>query len=47
MKRRDAETLRGAAVSNALLLGGFGLLSALLLLLHAEGMDWRNPGGQR
>ena len=47
MKQRDAAMARRASVSNALLLGGFGLLSALLVLLHADELSWRDPGGER
>lgn len=47
MKRLNAEAARRATVSNAVLLGGFGLLCVLLLLLHAEGMHWPSPGGER
>ncbi|WP_426702452.1 flavodoxin domain-containing protein [Rhodanobacter sp. Col0626] len=47
MKQLDAATARRATVSSALLLGGFGLLSALMLLLHGEGLQWRDPGGER
>lgn len=47
MKPVDAITARRTLLGNAILLGGFGLLSALLLLLHAEGLHWRDPGGER
>ena len=47
MKRRDATTARRATVSSVVLLGGFGLLSALLLVLHLDELIWRDPGGER
>ncbi|KQZ80197.1 sulfite reductase subunit alpha [Rhodanobacter sp. Root561] len=47
MKPVDAITARRTLLGNAILLGGFGLLSALLLLLHVEGLHWRDPGGER
>jgi sulfite reductase (NADPH) flavoprotein alpha-component len=47
MKPVDAITARRASIGHAMLLGGFGLLSALLLLLHADGLQWRDPGGER
>lgn len=47
MKQIDAATARRAARGSAMLLGGFGLLSALLLLLHADGLYWRDPGAER
>ena len=47
MTRRDAAAVRRATLSNALLLGGFGLLCMLLLVLHAERLSWRDPGAER
>ncbi|MHB1056821.1 MAG: sulfite reductase subunit alpha [Rhodanobacter sp.] len=47
MKQAEAATARRAAIGNAILLGGFGLLSAMLLLWHADGAQWRDPGGER
>ena len=34
-------------IGNAILLGGFSLLSAALLLLHADALQWRDPGAAR
>lgn len=47
MRQRDASAAKRATVSSAVLLGGFGLLSALLLLLHVDGLIWRDPGSER
>jgi sulfite reductase (NADPH) flavoprotein alpha-component len=43
----DATRARRSTRGNAILLGGFGLLSALLLLLHVDGLQWRDPGSER
>lgn len=47
MRKTDMNTLRRAALSNALLVGGFALLCVLLLWLHAESLHWRDPGMER
>lgn len=47
MKPLDAAMARRAAIGNAMLLGGFALFSALLLLWHVDGEQWRDPGGER
>jgi sulfite reductase (NADPH) flavoprotein alpha-component len=47
MKPADAAMARRAVIGNATLLGGFGLLSTLLLLWHADGAQWRDPGSGR
>lgn len=43
----DATRARRSTRGNAILLGGFGLFSALLLLLHVDGLQWRDPGSER
>lgn len=47
MRKVDAATARRVALGNVMLLGGFALLSALLLLLHVDGLQWRDPGAER
>ncbi|WP_426688052.1 flavodoxin domain-containing protein [Rhodanobacter ginsengiterrae] len=47
MKPLGEVTEKGATASSALLLAGFGLLCVLLLLLQADGLVWRDPGGER
>ena len=44
MRKPDATIARRATLGNAILLGGFALLSAALLLLHADALQWRDPG---
>lgn len=44
MRKPDATMARRATLGNAILLGGFALLSAALLLLHADALQWRDPG---
>ena len=47
MRPADATTARRAALGSMLLLGGFALLSALLLLWQASELQWRDPGSER
>ncbi|HXD36395.1 MAG TPA: sulfite reductase flavoprotein subunit alpha [Rhodanobacter sp.] len=47
MRPADGTTARRAALGNMLLLGGFALLSALLLLWQASELQWRDPGSER
>lgn len=47
MRKPDATMARRATLGNAILLGGFSLLSAALLLLHADALQWRDPGAAR
>ncbi|MGY3040478.1 sulfite reductase (NADPH) flavoprotein alpha-component [Rhodanobacter sp. TND4EL1] len=47
MNPLEAMTAKRAAVSSALLLGAFGLLCALLLLLQVDDLTWRDPGSKR
>ncbi|HEY8329161.1 MAG TPA: flavodoxin domain-containing protein [Rhodanobacter sp.] len=47
MRKPDATMARRATLGNAILLGGFALLSAALLLLHADALQWRDPGAAR
>lgn len=47
MRKYDAATVRLAALGNAAMLGGFALLAALLLLLHMDELQWRDPGAER
>ncbi|MEO9078502.1 MAG: sulfite reductase flavoprotein subunit alpha, partial [Rhodanobacter sp.] len=47
MNLRDATTARRATFNSVMLLGGFALVSALLLLLQADGLVWRSPGAER
>ena len=47
MRKLDATAARYAALGNAILSGGFALLSAALLLLHADALQWRDPGVER
>ena len=47
MRKHDAATARLATIGNAAILGGFVLLSALLLPLHMDGLQWSDPGAGR
>ena len=47
MRKPDATMARRVTLGNAILLGGFALLSAALLLLHADALQWRDPGVAR
>lgn len=47
MRKLDVTMARRATLGNAILLGGFALLSAALLLLHASALQWRDPGIER
>ncbi|HTH68267.1 MAG TPA: sulfite reductase flavoprotein subunit alpha [Rhodanobacter sp.] len=47
MRKPDATMARRVTLGNAILFGGFALLSAALLLLHADALQWRDPGVAR
>ncbi len=47
MRQRDATAARRAALGNTMMLGGFLLLSALLLWLHMDDLHWSDPGAER